>query len=288
MIRNVDDAIKSVQYCNFERGDIIFRGQINADWDIRPSVFREYPTYQEADLFEGAIIFSAELHSCLAFKYNQDPLNLLMTCQHYGIPTRLVDWTRDILIALFFACYDKNSEYIDKNGRLTLAEKSFFSIFPINNVESGAFQEIHPDQMLSKFKNRVTVKDINIIEPMIKNPRMRVQDGCLMLFPFIKYPEDTELMGLNKYIREHRKNTDLLNKSNTENSEKAEYIFIAQKEVDKACKESILCELDSKYGISYGSLFIESSYSNEVDNVYSGILDQARQTVKERRITQSI
>lgn len=39
------------------------------------------------------------------FTVNYDILDYVACAQHYGVPTRLIDWTRDPFVALFFAVY---------------------------------------------------------------------------------------------------------------------------------------------------------------------------------------
>lgn len=49
------------------------------------------------------------------FTVNYDILDYVACAQHYGVPTRLIDWTRDPFVALFFAVYNnpepENGEY---------------------------------------------------------------------------------------------------------------------------------------------------------------------------------
>jgi hypothetical protein len=44
-----------------------------------------------------------------------------MICQHYEIPTRLVDWSTNILSPLFFACYE--SKELTKTEHCIYANK---------------------------------------------------------------------------------------------------------------------------------------------------------------------
>jgi hypothetical protein len=140
LIRNVQDAINSVHFCGFEKGEIIFRGQINSGWDISPSLFRQYPNIKRAGLYEAASIGPLFLNIKSPFVNSFDPIELLMTSQHFGQPTRLVDWTSDILVGLFFACYDPEKKETDKNSRLTLAEKGFFKTIKTNSSEQNEYK----------------------------------------------------------------------------------------------------------------------------------------------------
>jgi hypothetical protein len=49
------------------------------------------------------------------FTVNYEILDYVACAQHYGVPTRLIDWTRDPFVALFFAVYNNpepdNGEY---------------------------------------------------------------------------------------------------------------------------------------------------------------------------------
>lgn len=282
LIRNVQDAINSIHFCGFEKGELIFRGQTNSEWDILPTLFRKHPDEKMASLYEAATIGPLFLNIKSPFVNSFDPIELLMTSQHFGNPTRLLDWTSDVLIGLFFACFDPEKKEIDKNGRLILAEKSFFKTFKINTSEQNEYKFQLKPKNLNHYKKRFEINNIYIIEPMIKNPRMRAQEGCFMFFPWKSRNDDKKLLTLNKYIREQRKWVDTQNENE---NEKHSYVFIAHKDIAKESKSKILKELENQYGISEKTLFIDSKYSKETEKHFNNLKLYAEQKSLELKKT---
>lgn len=76
----------------------------NADFvklDFTRKIHRQfvdsYPTFPEVHLLKG---------------YNLNDIDMMMVSQHYGLPTRLIDWSLNPLIALYFA----TEESLDKDA----------------------------------------------------------------------------------------------------------------------------------------------------------------------------
>lgn len=274
LIRSVEEAINAVHFIDFERNQLMFRGQVNNTWDILPLLYRKITDIQRAHFYELSSLIPLLENINSPYVPSKDLIEQLMTSQHFGHPTRLVDWTNDVLVGLFFACYDEKKEHVGVNGRLTLMEKSFLPELKVNERKRRDIKNrLKPEQAEESWKE-LQVKDISILEPMIKNPRMRVQDGLFTIFPWTFGSADSELLTLNKYIREQRKFVDANNKSN---EDKLSYIFVAHKDIDKNFKSEILKELDKKYGISEESLFIKSNYSDKTEKYFSEISEFADQ-----------
>ncbi len=88
--------------------DILFyRGHANSNYILRPSVMRT-PGWQENEsrLYHELLINCPE-----DFEKCDTHLEKLVKMQHYGLPTRLLDITRNLLVALFFACESEPENY---------------------------------------------------------------------------------------------------------------------------------------------------------------------------------
>lgn len=122
-LRALADAIALVLGAESEFGKVTpkaglspywFRGQSNADWTLEPGAFRkgsdsEY-LYDEYNMMgEMRLLNSEEARRC------STTVEWLVLTQHYGLPTRLLDWTESILVALYFAAQDDNVD-----GRLVV------------------------------------------------------------------------------------------------------------------------------------------------------------------------
>lgn len=96
--------------------DWIFRGQSNADWEIRSSLDRS-EIIKNYDDGEERMLFEFQRASKYYLKDNETPNTLidwLALQQHYGTPTRLIDFTKSPYVAAYFAFEweNKDSDYV--------------------------------------------------------------------------------------------------------------------------------------------------------------------------------
>ena len=91
--------------------NISFRGHADSAWPAKPSLFRQKPDVAE---FEAEMI--RELISLYPhdFLHDNSMFDRLVRMQHYGLPTRLLDVTKNPLVALFFSVWE--DQFDDRDG----------------------------------------------------------------------------------------------------------------------------------------------------------------------------
>ena len=94
----------------------VFRGQENAEWKLIPQIGRVYH-YKPKIVKEinPLRVYAEEVVAFEDFKRRATPYvthvpsddwQWLTLARHQGLPTRLLDWTDNPLVAAFFACFD--------------------------------------------------------------------------------------------------------------------------------------------------------------------------------------
>lgn len=103
----------------------IFRGQAK-DWELIPSSYRnkDYNLVEDKSEIVKSFKFSLDNEDFFAFAklaseqnngFPKGEIDQMVLAQHYGIKTPLLDWTKSIFTAIYFALDLKNEDDSDKN-----------------------------------------------------------------------------------------------------------------------------------------------------------------------------
>ena len=259
MIEHLSQYISYIEQINQRSisSKFIYRGENDEKYMLLPSVYRRlnesgmnasiYLTEYSEKYIIQQFIAEASIHA--GVPPTDDYFTWLEYAQHYGVPTRLLDWTSNPLVALFFACYRPN----EKNGK-------------INILHYSSYKEV------SEKKNRNYLKEKSLKQsvvdmiwngskefpyPLVFHPyyldrRMSAQSSLFMVW-------GNRVQTLNEMVAEiendGRGHELRLVKTNDEESlvcEETSALEVITIPAD--AKAQLLRELDN-VGINYGTLF---------------------------------
>lgn len=251
-----------------EKGAFCYRGQANHAWSLIPSLLRGRTKSQAIRLQTVLLREFLLAPNTLPYLRNQDPIEYLMLLQHFGIPTKLLDVSMDPLIALFFACYDATEEHAEVDGKVYIFNLEQYNKLKISTPELDVYKDgITVENHSELLINRIENKEHLFFEPLIKNPRMRIQDGAFFMFTTCTREGDDACLSmeafhsaLNEYRRAHN-NTNLL--------------WYAHWIIGKEYKRKILTELDRQFGINKSMIDVDSEPIRSVEHFYKKLYERS-------------
>ena len=104
-VSSINKFVSSIVNANNEA--LFFRGHPDPNYRLKPSIMRSPKLYRnESKLYNELLIECPD-----DFEKCHSHLEKLVKMQHYGLPTRLLDITRNPLVALYFACVSHKETY---------------------------------------------------------------------------------------------------------------------------------------------------------------------------------
>ena len=166
----------ALQYLTKEKSnqkELYFRGQAYSNWLLRPSIARtEALLKNENDLFHKILALKPN-----DFKNDQTDYERLITMQHYGLPTRLLDVTRNPLVGLYFACSNLDRKYED--GLVYMFEENDDNIFlnPDDDKVKHMTNIVKSNDHKIVTQEKEYLRENHFIRGIAKNKRIDNQSG---------------------------------------------------------------------------------------------------------------
>jgi hypothetical protein len=174
-----------------EDGKLWYRGTRSDDHHLVPSLYR-HPTIKKPDeLIELEWELLSEFrHQAPPFagKLPEQDLELLFLMQHYGVPTRLLDWTENPFVALFFALENAlQAGSSEHDAAIWILNPSKLNEQATSHRETsqriyGAYSDELRGYQPSQDGKRVTMKLPLAIFGVHNSPRIVAQRGAFVLF----------------------------------------------------------------------------------------------------------
>jgi len=195
-ITSFDELIAFAESVSHDFSHVVwFRGHANSNphWTLTPSAFRRFPNllYEQAATMNFLRRAPSRHEST---PETNDRASWLCLMQHYGLPTRLLDWTESLLVAAYFAVNDpiKTDGAIYALAPMVLNALAEIPYVPmLSNVE--LYGRLHP-----AFRGTASEEDVLATLMPDVDQRMLIQQGVFTLHssrtPLEKLPESDSFL----------------------------------------------------------------------------------------------
>lgn len=182
-VRTVGELSREVHALPASNQKWLFRGQADAGWKLEPSVHRGYTSQQERYLTNEFRVRARSRH--LSCPLSNDYPGWLALMQHYGLPTRLLDWTYSPLVAAFFSVHPDYGPPVQNDGhdaciwaldarKLNQSQGFEPLIFPL---DASSYEPL----IEPAFKNRNELNTVGVAMAIEHDPRIQLQQGAFTI-----------------------------------------------------------------------------------------------------------
>lgn len=193
---------EQVRACYREFRAVWFRGECSDAFKLLPSLMRDTLglTNAEHDLYEQDTFFEFQARAGELRGLNLDDWEYLFYARHYGLPSRVLDWTENFGVALYFAVAN---EALKGRPCLWLIDP-----YQLNYITVGVEEIVLPRYLgqvdedywdygeLLADPNEWTWEEPAAIYPLQNNTRVRAQQGWFTIHGASREPLENQVPNL--------------------------------------------------------------------------------------------
>ena len=232
IIADFSDFTRMLTVVQRSKNKVFYRGHSDSNYSLLPSIMRKRAWLQN----ENKMYYDTIIECPTSFEKCSNHLDYLVEMQHYGLPTRLLDITRNPLVALYFACIgnlDKRGEIIvfnvnEKQVKYPQSDTvSILSCLPLlqyeekeilrkqvydSSISNDRFNKsaLHLLQAVKQekiaFQDNILKQDVTdcfFVQAEKKNNRIIKQDGAFIICGLVT--EDNNILNGYRYFENGKK-----------------------------------------------------------------------------------
>lgn len=160
---------------------VCYRGMENVNWALEPGLLVNKLSTEEKNIYD-----EFEKMNPGDFIHISKSLDKMAKMQHFGLPTRLLDFSLNPLVALFFACNPTNTQNIQYDARVVVHISDNTNDLMSEMLCESAFKGNEFNWALSPDKlefNYNSYSDYTIVIPSYVTEREIRQSSIFLLFP---------------------------------------------------------------------------------------------------------
>lgn len=162
---------------------LYFRGHGAPVEALVPSIGRKHYYLGRSISFDAAterkLLRSFRRHAYEHFGRIANEWETLFLARHHGLPTRLLDWTSNPLVALYFAAFYENQELArapEKEGGSTLKLDLDSTLWAIQ-----ARDDLEELDVFAERRSPLAIAGVKVVFPFHPTPRLTAQSGVFTL-----------------------------------------------------------------------------------------------------------